>query len=98
MEHELAAGRAADGRGHADLDAELVRLVRLAFADALHFRGVERIDLAAPFAALLREHPARKVKLPPEGRVEGRLFCDRALDVAHDPPEIGLERAKAALG
>ena len=32
------------GGGNADLNAELVRLVRLAFADALHFRSVQAID------------------------------------------------------
>jgi hypothetical protein len=31
--------------GNGDLDAEFVKLVRLAFTDALYFRGMQAIDL-----------------------------------------------------
>ena len=40
MGHELAAFRAMSGRGDIDLYPELVWPMRLALADALHFRRV----------------------------------------------------------
>ena len=45
MGHELAAFRAMSGRGDTDLYPEFVRPMRLALADALHFRRVQGIDL-----------------------------------------------------
>src|SRR5690348_7658236 len=56
---ELAALGMLDRGGHADLDAELVRFVRLALADAFHFRGMERIDFWPALLRLLSQHPPR---------------------------------------
>jgi hypothetical protein len=41
----------------ADLDAELVGLVRLAFANALNLGSVQAVDLGTALAALLIAHP-----------------------------------------
>jgi hypothetical protein len=45
MDGELAALAAFEGGGDADLDAELVGLVRLAFANAFDFGSVQAVDL-----------------------------------------------------
>src|SRR5262245_32905483 len=58
VQHELATLAAAQGRGNADLDPELVGLVGFAFADALHLGRVQRINLASALTALLGEHAA----------------------------------------
>jgi hypothetical protein len=44
------------GGGKADFDAELIRLMRLAFADALHLRGVKRVNLWRLLPLLLDQH------------------------------------------
>ena len=43
-----------------DLDAELVRPVGLALADAFDFRGVQGIDLGSALALLLLAHAPRQ--------------------------------------
>jgi len=47
MGDELTAGGMLHGGGDAHLDAELIRLVRLALADALHLRRVQAARSAA---------------------------------------------------
>ena len=64
---ELAAGGTGIGRRHGDLAAELVRLVRLPFADAFDLGRVERIDLGQGVAPLLGRHPLGQ----PQGAAEG---------------------------
>ena len=49
---ELAALGVADGGGNADLDAELVRPVGFAFADAFDFRRVQGIDFGSALTLL----------------------------------------------
>jgi hypothetical protein len=73
MDGELAALAALEGGGDADLDAELVRLVRLALADALNLGGVQAVDLGAALAAFLREHAVCEDKQPCEFRLEPRV-------------------------
>ena len=53
----VAAPAAVEGRRHADLDAELIGFVGLAFANALDLRSMQRVELPATFL----------------GRVDGRL-------------------------
>src|SRR5450755_2293171 len=55
---ELAAFAVLEGGGNADLDAELVRLMRLALADALHLGCVQAVDLGAALPALLGTYAA----------------------------------------
>ena len=75
IRHELAARSARPffGCGHRDLPAELIRFVRLAFADAFHLGGVQRVDLWSDLTPLLIAYAARPGKLVPEvPRVTGR--------------------------
>ncbi len=57
MKHELAAGWAGVGRGDRDFAAELIRLVSLAFGDALDLRGMQAVELPAAPADLQRFRP-----------------------------------------
>lgn len=54
MQHELAAGRASIGADDGCLNAELVGRTGLALADAFHLRSMERIQLPATLALVLR--------------------------------------------
>src|SRR5438045_4175100 len=54
VQHEQATGSPAIVGDDGGLDAELVRRGGLAFADALHLRGMEGIKLPAALALLLR--------------------------------------------
>ena len=53
MDGELSALGVAVRRRHRGFDPELVRTMGLALADALHFRGVQRIDLRSTLVLLL---------------------------------------------
>src|SRR5262252_8416090 len=93
MGDELTAGGMLHGGGDAHLDAELIRLVRLALADALHLRRVQGIDLAAALAALLLQHAPGQEQRPYERFPQIFIPDDAPLDVADDTAEIGLELA-----
>ena len=93
MGDELTAGGMLHGGGDAHLDAELVRPVRLALADALHLRRVQGIDLAAALAALLLQHAPGQEQRPYERFPQIFIPDDAPLDVADDTAEIGLELA-----
>jgi hypothetical protein len=54
---ELAALGMMERRGDADFDAELIRPMRLAFADAFDLGRVQRINLFAPLVLALLAHP-----------------------------------------
>ena len=60
MGDELSALGVMERRGDADLDAELVRTMRLALADAFDFGRVQRINLLAPLILALLAHPSRQ--------------------------------------
>ena len=77
MGDELAAFRAMSGRGDADLDAELVGPMRLALADALHFRRVQGIDLGSALTLILRQHA-------PGQRLSGRAKISSSSRIAVD--------------
>ena len=62
MQHELPAFGRGGRRGNRDLAAELVRRPGLAFADALHLGGVQRIDLGAALTLLLMANPLREIE------------------------------------
>jgi hypothetical protein len=79
MDGELAALAALEGGGDADLDAELVRLVRLALGDAFDLGGVQAIDLGAALAALLIADPSRERQQRGEGGLEQRIAGNLAL-------------------
>jgi hypothetical protein len=78
------------GGGDAHLDAELVRPVRLALADALDLWRVQGLDLAS---ALLLQHAPGQIQRPHE-RLPQIFIPDNApLDVADHAAKIGLELA-----
>ncbi len=81
------AGGMLHCRRDADLHPELIRLVRLAFADALHLGRMQRIDLAAALAAILRQHPLREMEQLDEGLAQFLLAHALAADVADDAAE-----------
>ncbi len=60
MGDELAALAVFEGGGNADLDAELVRPMSFAFADAFDFRRMQGIDLPPALMLFLFAHAARQ--------------------------------------
>src|SRR5436305_1595459 len=71
--------------GDRDLDPELIRSVRLTLADALHLRGMQRIDLPAPLAlALILDAPSQRQGTS-EHVGEFGPGCDLATDVPDGP-------------
>jgi hypothetical protein len=62
MDDELAALAVLESGGNADLDAELVRLVCVALADALHFGRMQAVDLGPALSALLSAHAPRQAQ------------------------------------
>src|SRR4051794_5876793 len=84
MGDELAALAMLEGGGNADLDAELVRPVGLALADALHFGSMQAVDLGAALSALLRSYPSAKAEQESEAGLEPMVAVDLAGNVADD--------------
>jgi hypothetical protein len=80
--------------GNADLDAELVRFVRLALADALHLGRVQAVDLGTALSALLSAHPPRQAQQPGEFGFEPGI----AVDLAGNVPDDIDERPLCATG
>src|SRR5262245_57655712 len=98
MGHELAAFRAMSGRGDTDLYPELVWPMRLALADALHFRRVQGIDLGSALTLILRQHAPGEAQRLGEDFFELGIAVDASPDVADDAAQIGLEPAQASVG
>src|SRR5882724_5947985 len=95
---ELATLAVLERGGDADLDAELVRLVGLALADAFHFGSMQAVDLGAALPALLLAHPPAKAEQASEAGLEPMVAVDLAGNVADDAAQIGLERAQGPVG
>src|SRR5207253_6420166 len=66
----------------------------LALADALHLRSVEGIQLPAALALLLRTDLIGAREWPGECRLEVRVACDLASDVANEPAKPGAQNAQ----
>jgi hypothetical protein len=98
MGDELAALAVLEGGGHADLDAELIRLVGLALADALHFGCMQAVDLGAALPALLLSQPPAKAQQMSKAALEPTVAIDLAGNVADDAAQIGLELAQRLVG
>ena len=98
MGHKLAAFRAMSGRGDTDLYPELVWPMRLALADALHFRCVQEIDLGSALTLILRQHASGEAQRLGENFFELGIAVDASPDVADDAAQIGLEPAQASVG
>jgi hypothetical protein len=98
MRHELTAFRAMSGRGDTDLYPEFVRPMRLALADALHFRRMQGIDLGSALTLILRQHAPGEAQRLGEDLFELGIAVDASPDVADDAAQIGLEFAQASVG
>jgi hypothetical protein len=98
MGHELPAFAVLQRRGNRDFDAELIRPVRLAFADALHPWGVQAVDLAAALAPALFAHLAGQRERLGEDLTQRRVIAGLAADVANDAPEIGAQALQRLVG
>ena len=93
MGDELTAGAMLHWRGDAHLDAELVGLMRLALADALDLRRMQRIDLASALMAVLGQHAARQAQLASKNLLQSLVVCNPPPDIADHPTKVGLELA-----
>ena len=90
---ELATGGMLHWCRDAHLHAELVGLVRLALADALDLRRMQRIDLAPTLMAILGQHAAGQAQLAGKDLFQSIIARDPSPDVADHPPQIGFELA-----
>ena len=99
VQDELTALGLGDRGGDRDLTAELVGRPRLAFADALDFGRVQRIDFWPSLALVLEADPDRERPQGCELLLERWIARDLAVDVADEPAEAGaqeLERGYSA--
>src|SRR2546429_4245545 len=94
MQHELTTRCPRIGGDDGSLHTELVRGAGLALADALHLRSVEGIQLPAALALLLRTDLIGAREWPGECRLEVRVACDLAPDVANEPAKPGAQNAQ----
>ena len=78
---ELAALAVLEGGGNADLDAELVRPMGFAFADAFDFRRMQGIDLRPTLMLFLLAHAPRQQQQLCERHFEPAVALDLAGDV-----------------
>ena len=97
MGHELAASRAMSGRGDTDLYPELVWSMRLALADALHFRRVQGIDLGSALTLILRQHAPGEAQRLGEDFFELGIAVDASPDVADDAAQMVLSLRRLLL-
>jgi hypothetical protein len=90
VQHELPAPGRGDRGYNRDLAAELVRRPGLAFADALHLGGVQRVELGAALALLLMTDPQREIEQRAKAVFERGIAVDLAADVANDAAKTGF--------
>src|SRR5215207_3062727 len=92
-QHELATRSSGIGGDNGSFHTELVRRASLVPADALHLWGVEGIQLPATLTLLLRADLVGARQRPGKCRLERRVACDPAPDVADDPAEPDAQNA-----
>lgn len=91
MGDELAALGAADRGCNGDFDAEFVRPMGLAVADAFDLRRVQGIDLRPALTLLLlADAPCQRQQLCERG-FEPAVTVDLAADVTDHAAEIGAQ-------
>src|SRR4051812_47252693 len=95
---KLAAPAAVEGRRHADLDAELIGFVGLAFANALDLRSMQRVELPATLAlALILTRRARESGSANTSASPGRPTILRVMSRMTRPSIVRmLRRARVA--
>src|SRR6516225_4694982 len=94
VQHKLATRCPGIGGDDGSFHTEFVRRAGLAPADALHLRSVEGIQLPAALALLLRADLIGTREWPGEYRLEVRVACNLAPDVANEPAEAGAQNAQ----
>src|SRR5262245_46144481 len=72
--------------------------MRLALADALHFRGMQAVDLPAALTLPLLKNPRRQMQRPAEDVPQFILVGDLPRNIPGGAPEISLELAKGLAG
>src|ERR1700752_1853830 len=95
---ELTALRTMQGCRKRDLDAEFIRPMRLALAEALDFGGVQRMDLPSALVLPLLAHALGQPKVGREDALQFGLAPDLACDVADDASEIGADGPERPIG
>src|ERR1700676_4555728 len=98
VQHELPALGRGDRGDNRDLAAELVGRPGLAFADALHLGGVQRVDLGAALALLLMADPQRQIEQRAKAVLERGIALDLAADVANDAAKTGSQEFELSPG
>jgi len=98
MGDELAALAVLEGGGNAHLDAELVRPMGFAFADAFDLRRVQGVDLRPALTLLLLAHAPRQRQQLCERHFEPAVTLDLAADVADDAAELGAQLLEHPVG
>src|SRR6202040_1346629 len=96
VQHKLAAFGLGRRGGDRYLAAELVRRPRFAFADALHLRGVQRIDLGAALPVILEAYPIGQSEKLGEALLEPVVAGDLTADIADHPTEPGAQEFEFA--
>src|SRR3712207_4766509 len=96
--HELPASAAVKRGCDRDFDPELVGPVRLALADALHLRGMQGVDLAAPLSLpLILDAPGQRQGMS-EDALQALAARDLARDVPDHPPQDGAQAPQGFVG
>ena len=72
--------------------------MRLALADALHFRRVQGIDLGSALTLILRQHAPGEAQRLGKDFFELGVAIDASPDVSDDAAQIGLKPAQASVG
>ncbi len=98
VQHELPTFGRGDRSDNRDLAAEFVRRPGLAFADALHLGGVQRIDLGAALTLLLMTNPQRQIEQRAKAVLKRAIVLDLAADIADDTAKLGSQEFELAPG
>src|SRR6476646_3122551 len=98
MQHELPALGCGGRRGTRDFAAKLVRCPGLAFADALHLGGVQRVDLGTALTLLLMANPVGEIEQRTKAILKRRVALDLASDVTDDAAKPGAQEFEFSPG
>jgi hypothetical protein len=98
MQYELPAFGRGGRRGNRDFAAKFVRCPGLAFADALHLGGVQRVDLGTALTLLLMANPVGEIEQRTKAILKRRVALDLASDVTDDAAKPGEQEFELSPG
>jgi hypothetical protein len=98
VQRELAVLGRGDRCDNRDLAAELIGRPGLAFADALHLWGMQRIDLGTPLTLLLVADPMGEIEQRTKAILDRGIAFDLASDIADDTAEPGAQEFEFSPG